>query len=98
MEYREELYAVVDKFFNEIVMPFGRTNAAGGELVIYGDISETDKFIASVNGSPRQEFKFDADGVCRIALAGGSDKVAVLLAKAPGVCYPRFRAVVTKAK
>ena len=33
MEYREELYAVVDKFFNEIVMPFGRTNAAGGELV-----------------------------------------------------------------
>lgn len=33
MEYRDELYAVVDRFFNEVVMEFGRTNAMGGERV-----------------------------------------------------------------
>lgn len=33
MDYREELYSVVDRFFNEVVMPFGRTNAEGGVLV-----------------------------------------------------------------
>ena len=72
--------------------------AAGGEVVIYGDISETDKFICSIDGSPRKQYSFDADGVCRIALAGGKEKITVVLAKAPGVYYPRFRAVVTKAK
>ena len=27
MEYREELYRLIDKFFNEVVMEFGKTNA-----------------------------------------------------------------------
>ena len=33
MEYREELYAVVDRFFQDVVMEFGRTNAMGSERV-----------------------------------------------------------------
>ncbi len=33
MEYREELYRVVDRFFNEVVMEFGRTNAMASERV-----------------------------------------------------------------
>lgn len=33
MDYREELYAVTDRFFNDVVMEFGRTNAMGGERV-----------------------------------------------------------------
>ncbi len=33
MEYREELYSTVDRFFNEVVMEFGRTNAMASERV-----------------------------------------------------------------
>ena len=33
MEYREELYGVVDRFFNEVVMPFGKTNMEGSSRV-----------------------------------------------------------------
>ena len=31
--YREELYRLVDKFFSDVVMEFGRTNAMGSERV-----------------------------------------------------------------
>ena len=33
MDYRDELYAVTDRFFHDVVMEFGRTNAMGSELV-----------------------------------------------------------------
>ena len=33
MDYREELYGIVDRFFQNVVMEFGRTNAMGTELV-----------------------------------------------------------------
>ena len=33
MEYRETLYEAVDRFFNEVVMPFGKTNMEGTERV-----------------------------------------------------------------
>lgn len=33
MDYREELYNVVDRFFQDVVMEFGKTNAQGGERV-----------------------------------------------------------------
>ena len=33
MDYRDELYAVTDRFFNDVVMEFGRTNAMGSERV-----------------------------------------------------------------
>lgn len=33
MEYRKDLYDAVDKFFMEIVIPYGTTTAEGGQLV-----------------------------------------------------------------
>ena len=33
MEYRKELYDAVDKFFMEIVIPYGTTAAEAGQLV-----------------------------------------------------------------
>ena len=67
------------------------------ELVIWGDTVETSDFICTVDGGERKQYKFDADGCCRIQLAPGAEKVLVRVEKAPGIFYPRFRAVAVKA-
>ena len=33
MAYTDELFRVVDKYFMEIIMPYGRTNAEAGEYL-----------------------------------------------------------------
>ena len=67
--------------------------AEGGRLVIYGDTSETAAFCISLNGSQACESKFGSDGSVGFALPEKSRTVTVRLTKAPGVYYPRFRAV-----
>ena len=69
--------------------------ADGCALYVWGDTEETSDFICTVDGVAKQ-YKFDADGCCRIELAAGAEKVKVRLEKAPGVYYPRFRAVGVK--
>ena len=65
-------------------------------LAIYGDTQETADFVCTVDGGARQQLKFDENGCCLVALPAGKDKVAIRVEKAPGVYYPRFRAVVVR--
>ncbi|MBO5924492.1 MAG: hypothetical protein J6Q81_08255, partial [Lentisphaeria bacterium] len=67
--------------------------AAGGRLVVYGDVTETDSFSISINNSSHVEAKFNSSGAAEFPLTAGKSVVKVTLAKAPGVFYPRFRAV-----
>ncbi len=65
-------------------------------LAIYGDTEETADFVCTVDGGVRQQLKFDENGCCLVALAAGKDKVAIRVEKAPGIYYPRFRAVAVR--
>ena len=69
----------------------------GGKLLIYGDITETDAFQISINGAEKFIVKFNDNGAAEVAIPDGKDKVQIRLCKAPGIYYPRFRAVAVKA-
>ncbi len=69
--------------------------AGNCELYIWGDTEETSDFTCTVDGVSKQ-YKFDDNGCCRIALGSGAETVKVRLEKAPGVYYPRFRAVAVR--
>ena len=69
--------------------------AGSCEFYVWGDTEETSDFICTVDGV-RKQYKFDEKGCCRIELAAGAETVKVRLEKAPGVYYPRFRAVAVK--
>ena len=68
----------------------------GGTLVIYGDTTETSSFGISINDAPAIEMKFNSSGIAEILLPDDRTTVKVRLVKAPGVFYPRFRAVAVK--
>ena len=65
-------------------------------MAIYGDTQETADFICTIDGGERKQLKFDAKGCCLVELPAGKDKVQIRVEKAPGVYYPRFRAVVVR--
>ena len=65
-------------------------------LAIYGDTQETADFICTIDGGERKQMKFDGKGCCLVELPAGKEKVQIRVEKAPGVYYPRFRAVVVR--
>lgn len=71
--------------------------ADGGVLIVYGDITETDEFCISLDGGKAVCTRFDRNGVARFALAPNQGSVQVRLSKAPGIYYPRIKAVSTIA-
>ena len=66
----------------------------GSELIIYGDVTETNKFTVYVDGECFLS-EFDENGVFRMLLVSGQDTVTVRLAK-NGPVYPRIYAVATR--
>ena len=69
--------------------------AKAGKLLIYGDTAETDKFVAEINNSGKTIASFDRNGTAELAIPSGHKTVKVRLSKAPGIHYPRFRAITT---
>ena len=70
--------------------------AGSSKLLVYGDTSETDSFQISIDGGEKITARFNSSGVAEFDLSAVKDKVQLRLSKAPGVFYPRFRAVAVK--
>ncbi|MBR7131077.1 MAG: hypothetical protein IKC82_03685 [Lentisphaeria bacterium] len=65
----------------------------GSKLVIYGDTTETADFCIELDNGVKKQLSFDADNRAEIAIPAGEGDLLVKLTKAPGVIFPRFRAI-----
>ena len=73
---------------------FEVTLKGGRELLIFGDVTETKKFTATINGLSHEAL-FDADGICKFPLEPGEEKVTVRISK-NGAIYPLIHALVVR--
>jgi hypothetical protein len=69
----------------------------GSKLVIYGDTTETADFCIELDNGVKQQLTFDADNRAEIAIPAGEGDLLVKLTKAPGIIFPRFRAICSEA-
>ena len=69
----------------------------GSKLVISGDTTETADFSLELDNGAKQQYTFDADGKAVIDIPAGDGDLLVKLSKAPGVIFPRFRAICVMA-
>ncbi len=69
----------------------------GSKLVIYGDTTETSDFCIELDNGDKMQLTFDADNRAEIVIPAGSGDLLVKLTKAPGIIFPRFRAICVEA-
>ncbi|MBO7327395.1 MAG: hypothetical protein J6W00_01315 [Lentisphaeria bacterium] len=86
------------RFAGNVVFPNGSLEMVldipqnGGIMEFYGDITETSSFTLAVDGK-KVAMNFDGDGFASIPVTGNDGKVKIVLTKASGAFFPRFRAV-----
>ena len=68
----------------------------GGKLVIHGDTTETDTFVIETDHFSKTVARFNRDNIAEFALPENIQTIKVRLSKAPGIHYPRFRAITVK--
>ena len=75
---------------------FEVTLKSGSQLVIYGDVTETQKITVSLNGGEGIKHTLDADGICKIPLEEGIGETVTVRISKSGSCYPLINAIVTR--
>ena len=69
----------------------------GSKLVIYGDTTETADFCIELDNGAKEQLTFDGNNRAEIAIPAGQGDLLVKLTKAPGIIFPRFRAICVEA-
>ena len=90
------------RFAGNTVFPNGyldmtlKAPVQGGKLIIWGDTTETSDFCLEINGE-KQTLSFDNSGKVSLPIPAGNQEIKVILTKAGGFIFPRFRAICTVA-